>query len=76
MNTNEAQQVLTEFNAWRRYKGIVDGPDCPDPKDIGEAIDVAIAILKTINRTEGVEFHPSEPKIDISQLTEKPYYGG
>jgi len=76
MNTNEAQQVLTEFNAWRRYKGIVDGPDCPDPKDIGEAIDIAIAILKSINRTERVEVTPPDIKIDLEQLKEKPYYGG
>ena len=76
MNTNEAQQVLTEFNAWRRYKGIVDGPDCPDHKDIGEAIDIAIAILKSINRTERVEVTPPDIKIDLEQLKEKPYYGG
>lgn len=76
MTTIEAEQTLRTYNAWRRYDGLCDGPDCPEPKEIGEAIDVAIAILKTINRSERVELHPSEPKIDISELTNKPYYGG
>lgn len=61
MTTEKAEQVLREFNAWRRYQGIVDGPDCPDPREIGEAIDVAVAILRGINR-------PIKP--------EKEYYGG
>ena len=61
MTTEKAEQVLREFNAWRRYQGIVDGPDCPDPIEIGEAIDTAIRTLSRINR-------PIKP--------EKEYYGG
>jgi len=76
MTTYEAEQVLTEYNAWRRYDGMCDGPDRPDPRDIGEAIDVAIAILKTINRRERVEVTPPDIKIDLEQIKEKPYYGG
>ena len=75
MTTYEAEQVLTEYNAWRRYHGMCDGPDKPDPRDIGEAIDVAIAILKTINRRERVEVKKPEISIDLKQL-EKEYYGG
>lgn len=50
MTTDEALSTLREFQAWRRYKGGpgTDGPDCPDPFEIGEAIDVAIAILNSI----------------------------
>lgn len=61
MTTEKAEQVLRQFNAWRRYNGIVDGEDKPDPHEIGEAIDVAVAILHGINKQE-------KPK--------KEYYGG
>ena len=61
MTTLEAQKVLQEYNAWRRYGGLVgEGPDHPEPKEIGEAIDVAIAILKSINHAP----------------PEREYYGG
>ena len=39
----------------------MDGEDKPDPKEIGEAIDVAVAVLKGINK-------PLKPN--------KEYYGG
>lgn len=72
MTTIEAEQTLRTFNAWRRYGGpIGEGPDCPEPKEIGEAIDVAIAILSGINKQE---------KPDKKEKTKKPektyYYGG
>jgi len=58
MTTFEAQKVLQEFNAWRRYGGPDDiGPDCPSPTDIGEAIDVAVAILKSINHKPEKEYY-------------------
>ncbi len=75
MTTERAEQVLREFNAWRRYQGIVDGPDCPDPIEIGQAIDLAIAVLKTINRRERVEMKKPDIKVDIKE-PEKEYYGG
>ena len=41
MTTQEALEVLKYYQHWRRGG---DG-DMPDPKQIGEAIDVAIAAL-------------------------------
>ena len=75
MTTIEAEQVLSEYNAWRRYDGMCDGPDRPDPIELGQAIDLAIAVLKTINRTERVEAKKPDIKLDIKE-PEKEYYGG
>ena len=61
MNTQQAEQVLRQYNAWRRYDGLCDGPDKPDPFELGEAIDVAVSILHGINK-------PLKP--------DKEYYGG
>lgn len=70
MTTIEAEQTLRTYNAWRRYDGLCDGPDCPEPNEIGEAIDVAIAILSGINKQE------KSNKKEKTQKPEKTYYYG
>ena len=46
MTTTEAREVLIRYNAWRRYNGPLEQtPLQPEPKEIGEAIDVAIEVL-------------------------------
>lgn len=46
MTKAEAREVLIRYNAWRRYNGPLDQtPLQPEPKEIGEAIDVAIGVL-------------------------------
>ena len=61
MTATEAQEILQVYQAWRRYHGMPGlGPDMPDPRKIGEALDIAIRILNSIN-------HPHEGGV---------YYGG
>jgi hypothetical protein len=43
MNLQEALKILVIYNKWRRGS---DDVELPGPKEIGEAIDVAINILK------------------------------
>ena len=46
MTKAEAREVLIRYNAWRRYNGPLEQtPLQPEPKEIGEAIDVAIEVL-------------------------------
>ena len=46
MTLTEARKTLESFQAWRRYDGpIGEGPKQPDPKTIGEALDIAIRLL-------------------------------
>ena len=46
MTTTEAREVLIRYNTWRRYNGPLEQtPLQPEPKKIGEAIDVAIEVL-------------------------------
>lgn len=44
MTETEALVILTEYNRWRRDND--DNIEQPDPKAIGQAIDVAIECLK------------------------------
>ena len=46
MTKAEAREVLIRYNTWRRYNGPLEQtPLHPEPKEIGEAIDVAIEVL-------------------------------
>lgn len=46
MTAAEAREVLIRYNTWRRYDGPLEQtPLHPEPKEIGEAIDVAIEVL-------------------------------
>lgn len=46
MNLQEAIEILEKFNQWRRGDEEVSINDIASPKRIGEAIDVAIHLLK------------------------------
>lgn len=47
MDKEKAITILRKHQAWRRYNGpIGDGPKMQEPKEIGEAIDVAIESLQ------------------------------
>ena len=50
MTPTEAAALLRQYNQWRR--GNLEGQPQPDPRKIGEAIEVAIAM---IDRLEGAE---------------------
>lgn len=52
MTETEALKLLRRFNRWRRWENPdpfaeprIKGPEMPDPKKIGEAIDVACRAL-------------------------------
>lgn len=49
--------VLRRFQAWRRYGGIVDGPDKPTQQEIGEALDVAITMLNSLVNKPNKEYY-------------------
>lgn len=59
MTRAEALKTLRGFQAWRRYRGGpgTDGPDCPDPREIGEALDVAIAQLASLEAKPEREYY-------------------
>ncbi len=49
MTTKEAYEILKEYNLWRRGKGVYDKVGASfgySPIQVGEAIDVAIKVLK------------------------------
>lgn len=48
MDYEKALKVLVHFNAWRRDDHIPNMYEMPDPKDIGMAIDLAIAVISNI----------------------------
>lgn len=53
MTIKEAISILEEHNKWRRsqppYDGIIPTYDLPSPKEIGEAIDVAIRAMRDLD---------------------------
>ena len=61
MDRKTALEVLKDFQSWRRYNGpITDSPPMPDPKLVGQAIDVAIHTLEN----------------NCQEQPKKEYYGG
>ena len=46
MTTQQAITILRQHNQWRR--GDDEDIEMQDPKDIGEAIDVAVAIMEMV----------------------------
>lgn len=53
MNREQALDILCAFQEWRRYDGpIGEGPIMPCPKEIGQALDIAIGIMQGKEQTE------------------------
>lgn len=50
MTVKQAIKILIRANRWRRGADI----EMPDPKEFGEAIDVAIAIMEVSLKTDPV----------------------
>jgi hypothetical protein len=46
MTNNQALKILKQYNLWRRDKNDINKQKMPNPTDIGDAIDVAIKLLK------------------------------
>lgn len=64
MNRDEALEILTQYNDWRRSDYDANPrPIMPHPRDIGEAIDVAIGVLKTreVAAQEAAEMAATRP---------------
>ena len=52
MNREQALDILCAFQEWRRYDGpIGEGPIMPCPKEIGQALDIAIDIMQGKEQT-------------------------
>ena len=61
MTKKQALEILQDYQEWRRYDGpMVESPPQPIPSLVGQAIDLAISLLK----------EQVEPK------KQKEYYGG
>ena len=50
MTPTETAALLRQYNQWRR--GNLEGQPQPDPREIGEAIDAAIALIKRLELAE------------------------
>lgn len=46
METSKAIEVLKQLNEYRRDSNVPPKVEMPDPKEIGEAIDVAVEVLE------------------------------
>jgi len=46
---HESLELLREYNRWRRDE---EGVAMPDPREIGEAIDVAIRVMAEVDALE------------------------
>ena len=46
MTPTETAAILRQYNQWRR--GNLEGMPQPDPREIGEAIDVAVELIERI----------------------------
>ncbi len=56
MTTEQAVAILKQHNAWRRFDGEpfdADAPEMGDPRQVGIAIDVLIALAE--NATESID---------------------
>lgn len=48
MSIQEAIEILTQYNLWRRDDNIPNSQKIPEPKKIGIAIDKAVEAMKWI----------------------------
>lgn len=69
MTLTEARKVLERYNNWRKYDGPLEqSPTQPEPKEIGEAIDVAIEILPKESTRPSAEERLLEIRMAIKGL--------
>lgn len=55
MSIQEAIDVLTQYNLWRRDDNIPNSYEMPEPKIIGIAVDKAVETMKWIIEELGVD---------------------
>lgn len=48
MSIQEAIEILTQFNLWRRDDNVSNSQEMPNPKEVGIAIDKAVEAMKWI----------------------------
>lgn len=53
MSIQEAIEILTQYNLWRRDDHVPNAYEMPDPKKIGIAIDRAVEAMKWITLLGG-----------------------
>lgn len=54
MTIKEATDILRRHNLWRRYDGpIGEGPEMPNPKAVGDAIDTIVGGLAELKSVIG-----------------------
>lgn len=53
MSIQEAIEILTQYNLWRRDNNIPNSYEMPEPKKIGIAIDKAVDAMKWIIALDG-----------------------
>ena len=58
MTTQEAVEILKQFNLWRRDREMPNSQEMPDPKQIGIAIDTVIEALdlSKVSRLEVISY--------------------
>lgn len=55
MSIQEAIEILTQYNLWRRDNNIPNSYEMPEPKKIGIAVDKAVETMKWIIEELGVD---------------------
>ena len=48
LSIQEAIEILTQYNLWRRDDNVPNSQEMPDPKNLGIAIDKALDAMKWI----------------------------
>jgi hypothetical protein len=48
LSIQEAIEILTQYNLWRRNDNVPNSQEMPDPKKLGIAIDKALDAMKWI----------------------------
>jgi hypothetical protein len=48
MSIQEAIEILTQLNRWRRDENVPNSQMMPNPKEVGVSIDKAVEVMKCI----------------------------
>lgn len=52
MSIQEAIEILTQFNFWRRDDNLPNSQEIPNPKEVGIAIDKAVDTMKMVLKND------------------------